>query len=257
MALIIAACGGSGTGDASDATAAPATSSAGSASTQATTVPTTSAAPTTTLPDDGQPNSPSLSWPGVWPDAGPFATYSATTFNGDTVELVASIEYGVEWPGHEGTWDRIMYGAPDDPINTAIYLQRPEPGIVVAGGAVSVDPDQVLTEFFAEPLTIDLRLLPGDLRRVESEVTLEFPGFTDVLGITMDLEIVSTMETIEVPFGVVEGTLHLGVGVSGPFMGGGDFVLQADIWLHPELGLVRWDFPPGLDRLELLSIPGT
>jgi len=257
LAVVAAACGGSG----GSTTAAPTTAggtTVAPTTTVATTAPpttgdvTTTVAPTTTtgLPSDGHPNLPTLSWSAVYLPEGPLGTYLATTFTGEQVELEARVDRGVEWPGHDGVWDRISFGTEDDPDHAFIYLREVEPWVVEYGGADTVSPDQVLSETFPEPLLLDLRGLPAPLDRIETQITVDFGGDTRTFGITIEVQSL-TVESLELPFGTVAEANRLDVGVGGEFMGGGDFVLPVPLWFDLEHGLLRWDNPPGFQRLEL------
>ena len=216
-----------------------------------TTVSTTT---TTTLPADAHPTV-GLSWAAVFPPEGATATYRVTTYAGETLDLPATIEYGVEWRG--GTYDRFVIGTPE-PGNEAqvVYFDRSAPwGFAVKGdeiftAASTNGPEMV--EYFEEPLLFDGLVLPDLAFQAEGEITLEFAGGNGMTqGVVYTLEVLSLGEDVEVAAGVLGPTVQLQATIGGEFMGGGEFSLE--MWLHPEQFLVKMTDGPAFLTIELLT----
>ncbi len=260
--LVLAGCGDDGGATTTETystgattTSAATTTTAAPTTTAATT--TTTAAPTTTtttLPADAHPTF-GLSWGEMFPPDGATATYRVTTYAGETLELPATIEYGVEWRG--GTWDRFVIGTPE-PGNEAlvVYFDRSAPwGFAVKGdevftAATTGGPDMV--EFFAEPFLFDTMGLPDTVFSGATDITLEFAGGGGMtLGVTYVLEVVALGEDVEVPAGALGPTAQLRATVGGELLGGTTFTL--DMWLHPEQFLVKMTEGPAFSIMELLT----
>jgi hypothetical protein len=251
-----AGCGdddGANTTAASSTTVATTTTAATTTSTSATTTtaaPTTTEAPTTTttttLPVDAH-RTVGLSWAAMFPAEGATATYRVTTYGGETLDLPATVEYGVEWRG--GTWDRFVIGTPE-PGNDAmaVYFDRSAPWVFAVKAAEA--PEQV--EWFEEPLAFDASALPGAPFESETELMLEFAaGGGMTMGVTYRLEVVTLGEDVEVPAGTLGPTVQLRATIGGELMNGGTFSL--DLWLHPEQFLVKMTDGPAFALIELLT----
>ena len=224
--------------------------------TTTTEAPTTTEVPTTTttLPADAHPTI-GLSWAAMFPIDGATATYRVTTYGGETLDLPATIEYGVEWRG--GTYDRFVIGTPE-PGNEAqvVYFDRSAPwGFAVKGDEVfSADtaggPEMV--EFFDEPLVFSGLSLPDLAFEAEGVITLEFAGGGGMTqGVTYRLEVLGLGEDVVVPAGTLGPTVQLQATVGGELMGGGTFSLG--MWLHPEQFLVKMTDGPAFAVIELLT----
>jgi len=221
------------------------------AATTVTEAPTTTA---TTLPADAHPVL-GLSWGAVFPPEGATATYRVTTYGGATLDLPATIEYGVEWRG--GTWDRFVIGTPE-PGNDAmvVYFDRSAPwGFAVKGDevfTVGTTGGPEMVEFFEEPLSFDGLVLPEAAFEAETQITLEFAGGGGMTqGVTYRLEALALGEDLVVPAGTLGPTVRLQATLGGEFMGGGTFSL--DLWLHPEQFLVKMTDGPAFALIELLT----
>ena len=191
----------------------------------------------------------------MFPPDGATATYRVTTYAGETLELPATIEYGVEWRG--GTWDRFVIGTPE-PGNEAlvVYFDRSAPwGFAVKGdevftAATTGGPDMV--ELFAEPFLFDTMGLPDTAFSGATDITLEFAGGGGMtLGVTYVLEVVALGEDVEVAAGTLGPTVQLRATVGGELLGGTAFSL--DMWLHPEQFLVKMTEGPAFSIMELLT----
>lgn len=256
-----AGCGdddGATTTAASSSTGATTTSAATTTVTTATTLATTTtAAPTTTtttLPADAHPTL-GLSWGDMFPPDGATATYRVTTYEGETLDLPATIEYGVEWRG--GTWDRFVIGTPE-PGNDAmaVYFDRSSPwgfGVKAAEAYranVADGPAQV--EWFEDVLVFDAAALPGTPFEAATIITLELAdGGSFSLGVTYVLEVMALGEDVEVAAGTLGPTVQLQATVGGELLGGTTFTLG--IWLHPEQFLVKMTDGPAFAAIELLT----
>ncbi len=239
-------------------TGATTTSAATTTVTTTTTVATTTtAAPTTTtttLPADAHPTL-GLSWGDMFPPDGATATYRVTTYEGATLDLPATIEYGVEWRG--GTWDRFVIGTPE-PGNDAmaVYFDRSSPwgfGVKAAEAYranVTDGPAQV--EWFEDVLVFDAAALPDTPFEAATIITLEFAdGGSFSLGVTYVLEVMALGEDVEVAAGTLGPTVQLQATVGGELLGGTTFTLG--IWLHPEQFLVKMTDGPAFAAIELLT----
>ena len=178
-----------------------------------------------------------------------------TTYAGETLDLPATIEYGVEWRG--GTYDRFVIGTPE-PGNEAmaVYFDRSAPwtfavkGDEVFTAANTTGPEMV--EFFAEPLAFSGLSLPDIAFEAEGEMTLEFAGGGGTTqGVTYRLEVVDLGGDVVVPAGTLGPTVELLATVGGELMGGGTFTLG--MWLHPEQFLVKMTDGPAFQSIELLT----
>jgi len=260
LAAGLAACGDDE--GATSSTASPTTEATTTTASTTTAAPTTTEAPTTTaeptttttLPADTHPVI-GLSWAAVFPPEGATATYRVTTYPGGTLDLPATIEYGVEWRG--GTWDRFVIGTPE-PGNEAmvVYFDRSAPwGFGVKGDevfTVATTEGPEMVEFFEEPLVFDGLQLPDLAFEAEGEITLEFAGGGGMTqGVTYLLEVLSLGEDVEVAAGTLGPTVQLQATLGGELMGGGSFSLQ--IWLHPEQFLVKMTDGPAFATIELLT----
>jgi hypothetical protein len=241
MALLLGSCGG-------DASAPASTTAAAS-----TTVPeatTTSADPAAVHPIL------ELVWGGLWPEDGATAVFDGETFMGDRVEVPASIAYGVDWDG--GTWDRLTFGTVEPGRDgAAVYFDRSEPWRIRAWGWVASSPalpGRRVQESFSPPLLLDFTTAPLSL---EGEVVAS--GWGDApegFEFHADFSVDLTGETVVVPAGEFEGAIHAAWTVGGEWITQGgpeDAVLVSEFWFHPEAGILRWVWGPGLRNMELVE----
>lgn len=235
------------------ATTAPATTAAP----PATAATTTTAAATTTLPIDAHPTM-GLSWSAVWPADGAQATYRALTYDGETVDVPARIDYGIEWEG--GTWDRLTVGEADfGGTGAAFYFDRSEPWVIRIWGVESffaeLPAGQVQREWFDEPLVVDLTALPEGILRIEGTLNLAFSQSTDPdmqFGYTAEGTVVES-DTIEVPAGSsgVGTSVQVRFALGGEFMGGATH--ESYLWVHETLFLIKWEETLAFRTIELLT----
>lgn len=256
--LLAVACGDDDAGTTqgtTPATAAPATTGAPPATTEA---PATTAAPTTTAPPSVESPHPfwGAGWDDVWPAEGETAVYEAETWGGEILEITARIEYGVEWQGE--TWTAFVLGVPEEgESGLVVYLDRSTPWVPAFKGAEGHTPTlpagQVQQEWFEEPMPMDLLGDVGHSFRHEAPMFLSFLGGRDAFAhdIYYEMEILSLTDTVEVPFGTLEGCFHLGMKVGGPYIGGADAFFTADVWAHPEQFVVSVNEMPVFARIEL------
>lgn len=248
IALLAAACGDDDTGS----TAAPSTTGAPVATSEAS---TTTPAPTSTEPASTEPSADVLV--ANRPAEGQTATYEVETWGGQVMNVPAHIEYDVEWKG--GTWTVLVIGTLEDgSYGLAIYLDFSEPGIPsfkgTEGYSATLPDGQAQREWFEEPMPVDLMGALDGTTPFEEPI---FLSFTDDEGAAHDIwvetEILSPSDSIEVPFGVVEGCLHLTVTAGGPYIGGPDASMTMDVWAHPEHFVVMITEMPVFARIELLE----
>lgn len=248
-----------GCGDGSGAdTSAPATTGATATTASPTTIaPSTTVAPatTTTLPIDAHPVA-GIGWSAVWPDDGARAVYRALTYDDETIEVPARIDYGVPWQG--GIWDRLTVGEADfGGTGVAFYFDRSEPWVIRLWGVESFFADmpagQLQREWFDEPLVLDLTALPDGLMEIEGTLNLSF--FPDA-GPEMQFGYAAEgsmegYEAVEVPAGSVEDAVQIRFAVGGEFMG--DAMHESCLWVHETMFLVRWEETLAFRTIELLT----
>jgi hypothetical protein len=255
-ALLAGGCGGGG----SAATTAPSTTTAATttaAPTTAATTSTTTTVPTTTtttLAADAHPVI-GLSWAAVFPPEGATAVYRVTTYQGETLDLPATIEYGVEWRG--ATWDRFTIGTPE-PGNEAIaaYFDHSQPWVFEVRALETYTATNTtgpeMVEGFEDPLTFDAMLLPDTPVETVTTITLELPmGGTLALSATYRVDVVDLGGDVEVAGGTFGPVAHLQTTIGGEFQGGGSFSM--DLWLHPSQFLVKATDLSQFATVELLT----
>lgn len=251
FALVAAACGG-GTGSTPAAT--PATLASDTPATVAPSAAT--AAPSTSAAASGvHPALPSPPWDDVWPDDGATATYEVVPFPDATLEVEARIEYGVDYRG--AVLDRLVFGnaVPGDD-GMIIYFDRTEPWVfkVVAAEVYASNEDSgpSYIERYEGSMPFDGRQGVGESSVSQGVLISEFPdGSTDEFEVGYLVTTTTNDGTVEVPFGTVEGVLHIGVNVGFPIAGEGEFA--AELWLHPELFLVRMVGSPRWRDVKLVT----
>jgi hypothetical protein len=253
---LLAGCGcGAAGGTTAATTSTTAGTTAGTTTGATTTIQATTTTLATTLPADAHPIY-GVSWAAVWPPDGAEATYHATDYNDETVEVPARIDYGVDWEG--GTWDRITVGTADfGSTGAAFYFDRSQPWVLRIWGVESffstMPAGQVQREYFAEPLVVDLGQLPGTT--MELQGTLNLSDFRDSepqnqFDWMAQAEVVG-LETLEVPAATVQDALHVRFTIGGDLAGGGGF--NSDMWVDPELFLLKWEETYPFQTIELAS----
>lgn len=254
VAMVTISCGGDPE-TASTTTVSSTTTSSTTTTVAATT--STTAAPTTTtttLPADTHPTF-GVRWEEVWPPASATATYRVTTFDGDELDLPATMEYGVEFAG--GAFDRLVVGTPE-PGNDAmvIYFDRSEPweirvvGEEVFSAGRTDRADSIYV--FEDPMVFDGLAPIGDTVRTEGRLALTLStGDVLDLGVTYDVT-VRGVEPVTVVAGDFEDALVVDALVGGELLGG-DFTFPVEIWLDAEQLILRFVGATGFDRLELLE----
>jgi hypothetical protein len=253
---LLAGCGGGAAGGTTAAaTSTTAGTTAGTTPGATATTQTTTTTTATTLPADAHPVY-GASWAAVWPPDGAEATYHALTYDNEWVEVPARIDYGVDWEG--GTWDRITVGTADfGGTGAAFYFDRSQPWVLRIWGVESFFPDmptgQVQREWFEEPLVVDLSQLPGTTPELQDTLNLSFFRDSepeDQFDWTAQVEVLG-VETLEVPAGTVQEALHVRFTVGGDLTGGGGF--HSDLWVHPDLFLLKWEETLGFMTIELAA----
>ncbi len=153
--------------------------------TAATTTEPAPTTTTTTLPPDVHPVF-GLAWDEFLPDPAASAVYRVDMLELDNPmshvfnvagDLDARMEYGVEWFGHEGTYDRLVFGfdGPGEP-GLILYFHLDQPWVVQfialeawPVGNTGRGPEAV--ETFAEPVDLDFSGLPGEASMVHGDLT--------------------------------------------------------------------------------------
>lgn len=209
--------------------------------------------------DPGKPvGNPHTYWPGadwdtVWPEQGETAVYRAVLFGGDEKDVPAYMDYTpVDWKG--GTWSRAVIGTPE-PGNDGfiVYFDRSVPwnptakGVEVFSSNVADGPSMV--EWFDPPATMNMDQPEGTSNTVPRDVHGEYGGFDDTMGANYKGTFVSYDASGDVPFGTVEGCMHIQIDLSGELIGAGSILI--DVFLHPEQFLVKMTDTPGFALIEL------
>lgn len=273
--LVIAGCGDD---DAASSTSAPTTSvttssvvtstttstALASTTTQAATTSTTAATTTTTTlatttqpttPPDAHPVLGGPSWESLWPAEGATATYRVVDFQGNETDVQAHFEYGVDFEGT--TLDRIVFGSGEPGADgLAVYFDRSEPWVFKIRASQVFRPSTTqrafMTESFESAQPFDLSGAVGEPSQKETTVRLIFSdGATESFGVTYRTTLLAVGESLEVPFGALDGVVHVQSVVGGDFMGGTEFV--SEMWFHPEHLLVRMTGSPAWDDILLVS----
>lgn len=139
----------------------------------------------------------------------------------------------------------------------AFCFDRSEPWVIRWWGTESFFADmpegQVQREWLAEPVAVDLGEFPDAALSLEGTMNLTF--FRDV---EPELQFsfstsgqVAGIETIVVPAGEIERTLHITFTVGGEF--GEEPGHPPDMWIHPEWFLVKWENTFGFRTIELAT----
>lgn len=252
--------------DGSATTAATTTTAAGTVTTAAvatttTTAPATTTTAATTTTSDLHP-AWDLSWAGVWPAEGATATYRLELFNEPSIDLPATVSYGIEWDG--GIWDRIQIGSTEPgEYGLAFYFDRSEPWVLRVWGlranGPGMGPQGSFDEYLGGSPEVDLGGLPG------TAPTLEVGAFVAGVGEELygptpavyAMEVVG-LEEVEVPAGIFPVSLHLRFGLGGEFFGveeGQPITAFSDLWVSPENLILRWDPAPGFGAALALVSP--
>jgi len=253
-AIVVTGCRG-GTASTSAPPTAPTT--VDSTAESSTTVTTTTAAPvtTTTAVSGVHPVIESPPWDDVWPADGATATYQVVPYPDATEEVEALIEYGVDYRGQ--TLDRLVFGpaVPGD-RGMIVYFDRTEPwvfkvvAVEVFGTGEKTGP--LYVERFEAGMEFDGRNGVGESSESQGVLISEYPdGSADEYEVGYRATTTTDNGTIEVPYGTVEGVLHIGVNVGFPVAVDGEFA--AELWLHPELFLVRMIGSPGWRDIQLVT----
>jgi hypothetical protein len=260
MALaFVAACGG---GDAREATTAtPATSAAAVAVTtpppDATEAPTTTVPPsttlpetttlpptTTTLPPGAHPVSGVL-WDELLPDREAGAVYRVDMVVPDTPmshqwgvagDLPARMEYGVEWFGREGTYDRLVFGLYEASTPGLVFYFRPSDPWVIEFFGMEAWPDgdtgrgPAAVETFAEPAMIDLSGQPGETFMLAGVVTAIDSFGVDELAANVAVTLRDAdAGPVTVAAGTFDSAMVYEIMLFGPIVGGPDFGIEITV----------------------------
>ena len=148
------------------------------------------------------------------------------------------MEYGVEWFGHDGAYDRLVIGDGHERPGTpglVFYLGLDDPWVAKffamegwPAGNLGRGPEAV--EEFAEPLTLDLSGQPGETFMLEGDVTA-----IDTFGVDQLLANVAVTlrdadaGPVTVAAGTFEEAMVYEVMLFGPIVGGPDFVIEITV----------------------------
>lgn len=280
LALLAATCGGNdasgGTTTASvtteavaaDTTTAPDTSEPSSTMQSSTTVPATTTVPqtTTTLQPGSHPVSGIL-WADLLPGPEAGAVYRVDMMVPDTPmshvwgvagDLEARMEYGVEWFGHDGTYDRLVIGDGHELPGTpglVFYFRFDDPWVVEffamegwPAGNIGRGPEVV--EEFAERATLDLSGQPGETFMLQGDVTAidTFGEDELVANVAVTLRDADA-GPVTVAAGTFEQAMVYEIMLFGPIVGGPDFVIEVTV--APANLILEMSMPgAGIELLE-------
>ena len=153
-------------------------------------------------------------------------------------DLEARVEYGVEWYGREGTYDRLVMGRGHESPGTpglVFYFRLDDPWLVEffamegwPAGNIGRGPEAV--EAFAQPVILDLSGRPGETFMLEGEVTA-----IDTFGVDqLPANVAVTLRDadagpVTVAAGTFEQAMVYEVMLFGPIVGGPDFVIEITV----------------------------
>ena len=153
-------------------------------------------------------------------------------------DLAARMEYGVEWFGHEGTYDRLVIGDGHELPGTpglVFYFRLEDPWVVEfyamegwPGGNIGRGPEVV--EEFVEPLTLDLSGQAGETFMLEGDVVaIDTFGLDElVANIALTLRNADAVP-VTVAAGTFEQAMVYELMLFGPIVGGPDFVIEITV----------------------------
>lgn len=272
LLLVTAACGDG------DATEAPSTTTTSIASTTTTSPPTTvpptttTAPPTTTTsPPTTTPVPPGLhqeagvTWDDVLPGSEATALYRVDMTVPDTPmshqwgvagDFEGRMEYGVEWFGREGTYDRFVLGL--DPLETpglVFYFRLDDPWVVEffameawADGNLGRGPSGL--EEFSDPATLDLSGQSGETFNLSGVVTALDSYGIDELDADIAVTLIdSDAGPVTVAGGEFEQAMLYEILLFGPIVGGPDFPIE--VLVGPGNFILKMSMPGA--EIELLE----
>jgi len=192
-------------------------------------------------------------WDTAWPEQGETAVYRAVLFGGEEKDVSAYMDHTpVEWKG--GTWIRAIIGTPEPGKDGFIvYFDKSEPwnpkakGVEVYSANVADGPSMV--EWFDEPLEINMDGSEGSKNTISKEINGDYGGFEDSMGANYAFTIVSYEASVDVPYGTVDGCMHIQLDLSGELIGPGSIVVDA--YLHPDQFFIKMTDTPGFALIEL------
>jgi hypothetical protein len=274
VSLIVAACGGDGASEMATTTP-PTVPTSTSASPTTTTTPPTTVLTTTTLPESTttttlQPGAHPVSgilWADLLPGSDAGAVYRVDMMVPDTPmshvwgvagDLEARMEYGVEWFGHEGTYDRLVIGGGHELPGTpglVFYFRFDDPWVAEffamegwPAGNMGRGPEAV--EEFAEPATLDLSGRPGETFMLQGDVTaIDTYGVDELVANVAVTLRDADAGPVTVAAGTFEQAMIYGIRLFGPIVGGPDFVIEVTV--SPGNLILEMSMPgAGIELLE-------
>ncbi len=248
VSLIVAACGGDGASEGATTTPPTVPTSTSPSPTVTTMPPTTmpESTTTTTLEPGAHPVSGIL-WADILPSPDAGAVYRVDMMAPDTPmshvwgvsgDLEARMEYGVEWFGHEGTYDRLVIGDGHELPGTPgllFYFRFDAPWVVEffamegwPAGNIGRGPEAV--EAFTEPAILDLSGRPGETFMLQGDFTAidTFGVDESVANVAFTLRDAAA-GPVTVAAGTFEQAMLYEVTLSGPVVGGPEFVIEVTV----------------------------
>lgn len=194
-----------------------------------------------------------VDWDTFFPDPSKSAVYHVTTFSQVEKDLTARLVENVEWMG--GMWTQIVVGeltAGNDGM--AIYFDRSEPWVIKAKGVVVYSEDvaegPAMTEYFDEPVQIQLNKDVGIDQEISTDINGDYNGFTDTMGVNYSIGFEAFDAEVTVPAGTYQGCAHLKAVLGGELMGDGN-TIDVEIMVHPKQTILKWVDSPGFLLAEL------
>ena len=114
----------------------------------------------------------------------------------------------------------------------------------------------IMTEWFDDPVVLDLSSYPTAPEGVETMVNLTVGEDDDSVPLPLDIafSVVDDAEALEVPLGTLDGTLHMTITLSNEFIGGAghpEAAMDFELWVHPEHFIVAMNGSTMFTTIEL------
>jgi hypothetical protein len=107
---------------------------------------------------------------------------------------------------------------------------------------------------FDTPLVLYVSPEPGRERTSAVTGVMTYPWGESPVEVEAVEELLDLDETVEVPYGTVDGCWHFHLDVRETVGGEPPIAVAVDYWAKPHLGFVKTTMVPGFDSVELVSI---
>ena len=200
--------------------------------------------------DTGGPSDPF-----VLPEDGAQFTYLLTPYGDDPYEVTA--EYGETAEIAGGTWSKLalLNGSDTAPRGFISYTRVEGTRLeFIRADVWQFGTDPAVPDFYYEleaPIGGDMDAPEGSSETVSGQGTLCFGDSCDAYSIESTFTVLSWSESVQVPYGTVEGCRHISLSTTASDLGG--FTLESEWWAASGIGMVKATEPPGLASMELVS----